>query len=612
MTPRRPQGRLPVNLHPGRIAIGYIVVGLVWIYGSGFALRLPIFNGFTEAIEIFKGTGYVLVTAAGLYVVLARRSRAIDTAQRELIAVDEQRARLVAAVEQSEEAVVITDLSGTITYVNPAFQRVSGYTERELLGGNPNIVRSGQHEPEFYAQLWAALLRGETWQGRFINRNKEGATYEADSVITPVRDARGVVVAYAGLQHDTTRERTLERYLAEAGRLEAVGQLAGGIAHDFNNLLMIVLGHAELLSASDSLDDSACEDVQQIAHASQSAAALVRQLLAFSRRQVLEPAVVDLQLLVGQLRPMIAGLLGSAITLEVKSGTAPSAVLVDAGQLEQVIVNLAVTASDTGSGMDAATRNRVFEPFFTTKPQGRGTGLGLATAHGIVSQSGGFLFVDSELGRGSTFTVYLPHHDGTPAPRSDNSPDPMPRGTESILLVEDEKPVRAVIERALRQLGYTVLVAHDGEEAARLADDNHPSLLIADVRLPGIDGPSLAAQIAGNHPDLAVLFVSGYASEAMIENGSLGTEAAFLAKPFTSDDLGRQVRALLDRPRTSKTDLSTSDCRSEPGSGDPVELVRVRTAATVRSMKSRDRGHVRGREREVEDREILGYTSGRR
>ncbi len=598
MTPRRPQGRLPVNLHPGRIAIGYIVVGLVWIYGSGFALRLPIFNGFTEAIEIFKGTGYVLVTAAGLYVVLARRSRAIDTAQRELIAVDEQRARLVAAVEQSEEAVVITDLSGTITYVNPAFQRVSGYTERELLGGNPNIVRSGQHEPEFYAQLWAALLRGETWQGRFINRNKEGATYEADSVITPVRDARGVVVAYAGLQHDTTRERTLERYLAEAGRLEAVGQLAGGIAHDFNNLLMIVLGHAELLSASDSLDDSACEDVQQIAHASQSAAALVRQLLAFSRRQVLEPAVVDLQLLVGQLRPMIAGLLGSAITLEVKSGTAPSAVLVDAGQLEQVIVNLAVnardamptggtftmsvsnvnigptddrpepvrpgsysvlTASDTGSGMDAATRNRVFEPFFTTKPQGRGTGLGLATAHGIVSQSGGFLFVDSELGRGSTFTVYLPHHDGTPAPRSDNSPDPMPRGTESILLVEDEKPVRAVIERALRQLGYTVLVAHDGEEAARLADDNHPSLLIADVRLPGIDGPSLAAQIAGNHPDLAVLFVSGYASEAMIENGSLGTEAAFLAKPFTSDDLGRQVRALLDRPRTSKTDLSTSD-----------------------------------------------------
>jgi len=598
MTPRRPQGRLPVNLHPGRIAIGYIVVGLVWIYGSGFALRLPIFNGFTEAIEIFKGTGYVLVTAAGLYVVLARRSRAIDTAQRELIAVDEQRARLVAAVEQSEEAVVITDLSGTITYVNPAFQRVSGYTERELLGGTPNIVRSGQHEPEFYAQLWAALLRGETWQGRFINRNKEGATYEADSVITPVRDARGVVVAYAGLQHDTTRERTLERYLAEAGRLEAVGQLAGGIAHDFNNLLMIVLGHAELLSASDSLDDSACEDVQQIAHASQSAAALVRQLLAFSRRQVLEPAVVDLQLLVGQLRPMIAGLLGSAITLEVKSGTAPSAVLVDAGQLEQVIVNLAVnardamptggtftmsvsnvnigptddrpepvrpgsysvlTASDTGSGMDAATRNRVFEPFFTTKPQGRGTGLGLATAHGIVSQSGGFLFVDSELGRGSTFTVYLPHHDGTPAPRSDNSPDPMPRGTESILLVEDEKPVRAVIERALRQLGYTVLVAHDGEEAARLADDNHPSLLIADVRLPGIDGPSLAAQIAGNHPDLAVLFVSGYASEAMIENGSLGTEAAFLAKPFTSDDLGRQVRALLDRPRTSKTDLSTSD-----------------------------------------------------
>ena len=213
-----------------------------------------------------------------------------------------------------------------------------------------------------------------------------------------------------------------------------------------------------------------------------------------------------------------------------------------------------LTASDTGSGMDAATRNRVFEPFFTTKSQGRGTGLGLATAHGIVSQSGGFLLVNSELRRGSTFTVYLPRHDGAPAPPSGDTPAPMPRGTESILLVEDEKTVRTVIERALRQLGYTVLVAHDGAEAVRLAAAHGPSLMIADVRLPGIDGPSLAAQIRGDHPDLGVLFVSGYASEAMIENGSIGTETAFLAKPFTSEDLGRQVRTLLDRPRPSKTE----------------------------------------------------------
>ncbi len=585
MTAAGSDRRRPENLHPGRIAMGYLVIGLAWIYGSGYVVALPIFSGIATALEILKGTGFVLVTGFGLYILLRRRAGAIESAQLELIALNEQRARLVAAVEQSAEAIVITDPDARIIYVNPAFEQVSGYANSELLGGNANVVNSGQHDLAFWQEVWATLLRGETWQGRFVNRRKDGVTYEADSVITPVLGEHGAVVSYVGVQRDTTRERALERHLAESGRLEAIGQLAGGIAHDFNNLLTVIVGHAQLLSMDKSLDPDAREDLDQIIHASGSAANLVRQLLAVSRRQVLEPAVLDLAVLVEQLRPMLAGLLGSKIILEVASPAPSGAVFVDAGQLEQVIVNLAVNArdampnggtftmtvsdvdvdetsepsspvrpgryslliaSDTGSGMDRDTRARVFEPFFTTKPKGHGTGLGLATAYGIVRQSDGYLLVDSEVGRGSTFTVYLPHHDAPGAIALPDETPAAPRGTETILVVEDERPVRTVMDRTLRQLGYTVLVAADATEAKRLAHTTTPSLLVTDVRLPGLDGPTLAAEISDVHPGLPVLFVSGYASETIIDRGELGEDAAFLAKPFTSEDLARRVRELLD------------------------------------------------------------------
>jgi len=585
----RSQRRRLIDLHPGRIALGYAVLGLVWIYGTGFAINVPPLAAIEPTLDIFKGTGFVIVTAFGLFLLLERRSRAIQAGQLALIRIDEQRARLVAAVEQSAEAIVITDLEPRIIYVNPAFQRVSGYSQLELMGRNPSIVSSGRHDLAFWEQLWATLLRGQTWHGRFINCRRDGVTYESDSIITPVHDQDGNVVSYVGVQRDTTRERALELNLAEAGRMEAIGQLAGGIAHDFNNLLMVMAGHAQLLSVAQGLDAESREDVDQIVHASASAANLVSQLLAFSRRQVLRPAVLDLQDLVDQLRPMLVGLLGPTIKLDFQSGATPGAVLADASQLEQVIVNLAVnardamvsggtftmtlanvdvdpssglatsikpgryvrlTVSDTGSGMDAATRGRVFEPFFTTKEHGRGTGLGLATAHGIVNQSGGHILVESELGHGSTFTVYLPHHEPAEVAPPAAVEAPVPTGRETILVVDDQDQVRTVIERTLRQLGYTVFVAADSSEALRLAALEKLSLLITDVRLPGIDGPALAAQIEHGHRGLPVLFVSGYASEPMIERGVIGDEATFLAKPFTTAELGRRVRELLERNRT--------------------------------------------------------------
>jgi signal transduction histidine kinase len=380
----------------------------------------------------------------------------------------------------------------------------------------------------------------------------------------------------------------VERELAEATRMEAVGQLAGGIAHDFNNLLTAISGYAELLGDEVGDNESARADVEEILRASRSAAGLVRQLLALARRQVLAPAGLGLAELVEQLRPMLDGLLGPRVKLQVHSAGPIEPVFADAGQIEQVLVNLAVNArdampgggtftisisnvtvtpeheraglvepgdyvvlaaSDNGIGMDEATRGRVFEPFFTTKPPGQGTGLGLATTYGIVKQSGGYLFADSEAGRGSTFTLYLPQHDGPVLARPTGSKqEPSPGGSETVLVVEDDPAVRVIVSQALERLGYRVLVSSDAEQAlANSAAEARPvPLLVTDIRLPGPDGPSLAAQMRRQHPGLRVLYVSGYAGDAMVKSGLLGEDEAFLAKPFSADDLARRVRALLD------------------------------------------------------------------
>jgi CheY-like chemotaxis protein len=370
--------------------------------------------------------------------------------------------------------------------------------------------------------------------------------------------------------------------------MEAVGQLAGGIAHDFNNVLTAISGYAELLREEVAADPEARADADEILRASRSAAGLVRQLLAFGRRQVLEPAGLSLDSLVEQLTPMLGGLLGPGIALEVRHTDALEPVFVDPGQIEQVLVNLAVNArdampgggtfslstsnveiapgddrseavkpgryvtlaaSDTGVGMDEATRARVFEPFFTTKPAGRGTGLGLATAYGIVKQSGGGLFAESELGVGTTVTMYLPQHEGAVIDRSpDVRPDAPPGGTETVLVVEDDPAVKEIIRQTLERLGYRVLVSSNAAEALAAAESHvgRLPLLVSDIRLPGLAGPALAAQLRPLFPGLRVLYVSGYAGDEMIQSGILGTDEAFLAKPFRADDLARRVRALLD------------------------------------------------------------------
>jgi two-component system cell cycle sensor histidine kinase/response regulator CckA len=580
-----PQGDPRSDLRPVRVALGYCVVSLCWIFGSGYLVSTLTSGSTSSIVEIGKGVGFVLVTSLALYAILAGRAHAIRIAEQAQMASDAERVRLATAVDQAAEAIAMIDPAGLMIYVNPAFERISGYDRAELIGRSPTMLAAPDGDGS--APRWPTLGDKDVWRGTLVGVRKDGGLYEVDTVISPVCGAGGRLLCHVAVERDVTRERALERELAEAARMEAVGQLAGGIAHDFNNQLTAISGYADLVRAEVADRPGAAADVEEIIRASKSAAGLVRQLLALARRQVLEPSGLALPELVDQLRPMLRGLLGPKSELIVQAGPDTWAVWADAGQIEQVLVNLTVNAndampdggtftlrtsnseikpneavpdklppgryvvlaaSDTGVGMDEETLARAFEPFFTTKAPGHGTGLGLSSTYGIVRQSGGYLFADSRIGAGSTFSIYLPEYAGPPTNRTaSTTAEPAPGGSETILIVEDEPPVRALISQALQRLGYRVVVSEDAAAAMEFADgDGSLALLVTDIRLPGLDGPSFAARLRETRAGLPVLYISGYAGDAMVDSGLLGQDEAFLAKPFSGDELARRVRALLD------------------------------------------------------------------
>ncbi|HEX9084392.1 MAG TPA: ATP-binding protein, partial [Gemmatimonadaceae bacterium] len=392
-----------------------------------------------------------------------------------------------------------------------------------------------------------------------------------------------------GISQDVTERHTLEEQFQQAQKMEAIGRLAGGVAHDFNNLLTAILGYCELLLTDSAPDDQRRPDIAEIQKAGRSAAELTRQLLAFSRKQIIEPTLLDLNEIVAGLRPMLGRLIGEDITVQL--GLVPGRALVkaDRGQLEQVIMNLVVnardampnggtltietanveldesyaktrvsvksgeyvmlTVSDTGTGMTPEIQARLFEPFFSTKEVGKGTGLGLATVHGAVARSGGFVNVYSEVGMGTSFKVYLPRADATeivvdaPAPVT-RSPDK----TQTVLVVEDAEGLRELTRRLLEKLGYVVLVAANAGEALRRFEENPAiDVLLTDVVMPGASGPELSRQLVQRRPGLKVIYMSGYTDEAIVHHGVLDPGIALLNKPFTSEALGRKIREVLDR-----------------------------------------------------------------
>jgi PAS domain S-box-containing protein len=490
--------------------------------------------------------------------------------------------------ENASDMVFTIDLQGRFTSVNRACEAITGYTREEALTLTIGDVLAP--EDQGLGARLSTVPAGPVTKRRLVQLTivgKHGRRIVTEVSWRPiVRD--GAVVSIEAIARDLTERRRLEEQLRQAQKMEAVGRLAGGIAHDFNNLLMAVTGYSELLLERLAGDDPLRRTAEEIRNAASRATALTRQLLTFSRKQVLRPAVIDLNAVVAELESMLRRLIGEDVVFSTALAAGTAYVRADRGQIEQVIVNLVVNArdampdggrlvvqtrhvsiglpegdgypglppgeyvaievQDTGVGMSDEVQSHLFEPFFTTKEPGKGTGLGLSTAYSIVAQSGGRIIVQSTEGLGSSFRVLLPAEQGAvPKPQGRRGFGSLPRGTESVLLVEDEQGVRELIRDFLVRCGYTVLEAADPVGAIALFDRHGDALqlLITDVVMPGMNGRELAERLLAKRPGLGVLYMSGYTDDQVLAHG-VARGAGFLQKPFTPDVLARKVRDVLD------------------------------------------------------------------
>ncbi len=529
----------------------------------------------------------VLALLIAVFVLLAVY---IDRGAQSQRAVESDFNLLALAIAQMRESVVLTDAAGTILYVNPAFTEASGYTREEAVGKNPRVLKSGLHDAAFYSAIWSTLGRGETWRGRISNRAKDGHIYEEDASISPVVGADGKVVNYVAVKRDISAERSLEDQLRQSQKMEAIGRLAGGVAHDFNNILTSILGYAEIASSSLPPGTPLAEDLGEITRAGKLAAALTRQLLTFSRKQVITPTTFDLNLAVAAIEKMLRRTLPEPVERVLELSPEPVWVHIDPAQVDQILLNLAVNASDamagggrlrfttatvhltkplryslwtvppgryarlsvidTGHGIPANIMEHIFEPFFTTKEKGRGTGLGLATVFGIVKQANGHVIVDSTPGKGTLFAVYLPLAE-TPGELEYSAGKTAALGAhngEVVALVEDQEIVLRLTEKILKSAGYRVVPFASASEALTALTTRTEALhlLLTDVVMPEMSGGELAAAVRARRPDLPVLFMSGYTDDIVAKAGRLEPGTDLIQKPFTPDELLARVRASLD------------------------------------------------------------------
>ncbi len=485
--------------------------------------------------------------------------------------------------------IVMTTSQLRCTFITSNVERLTGFAASEVYAMEQHAWHARVHpddEQRFRQSRRDAAENGSAgFDLEYRFRRKDGAWIWLWHRVIAVYERNGARYSDA-LITDITQRRKLEESLRHAQKMEAVGQLTGGIAHDFNNILGTILANSEFLIEELGANDPRLEDAKEIKTAAQRAATLTRQLLAFSRKQVLELRVTELNPIITNVERMLRRLIGEDIELSVRLSHDLANVQVDQGQIEQVLLNLAVnardamprggkllietanvdfeissggirpgryvviTVTDTGIGMDAETQQRIFEPFFTTKELGKGTGLGLATSHGIVAQSGGYITVYSELGHGTAFNVYLPCAGEQPSMSLRPAQSGPVGGDEVLLLVEDDVPLRAAVRRMLSSFGYSVLAAKDAAEALQLAraHQGEIALLIADVVMPQLSGPELAAEVSKELADVKILFMSGYSDHAALNAGMIDDKLRFIQKPFSPLALARKVREVLDEP----------------------------------------------------------------
>ena len=482
-------------------------------------------------------------------------------------------------VETTLEGIWVVDAKNRTTFVNVALATMLGYTVEEMHGRTLFDFLDEQGVRDAEEEI-ARRRAGVSERVSVRLRRADGTMLETLLSTNPLLDESGAYAGSLAMVLDVSdrieqeeQRRSLEEQLRQSHKLEAIGRLAGGIAHDFSNLLLGIRGYAELaLRRLERGEADAADDIGEILAAADRASELTRQLLTFARRQVRQPQVLDLRHIVRQMEKPLRRLLGDRIELDTVLPQAPVLVDADRGELEQVITNLAVNArdampdggrftievssvggdeavlmiADNGCGMEEDVAARVFEPFFTTKVE-NGTGLGLATVHGIVTQSGGRIALDSEPGRGTTFSIRLPLSVGTPAPRPPTVPEPV-GGSETILVVEDHPMVRSLVTRTLSERGYVVIAADGGEAALTAAEqsDRPIDLVVSDLVMPGLGGRQVASRIRSVQPRAKVLYMSGYTDDPAIRRGDFEPASAFIPKPFGSDALLRRVREVLD------------------------------------------------------------------
>ncbi len=512
-------------------------------------------------------------------------SMAAEAAKRRDDAELRLRDRVIRAVSSGICITDPTQRDNPMIFVSPGFEKLTGYSAAEVIGHNCRLLQGPQTDAEDVAKIREAVRAGRGCTVELMNYKKDGTPFWNELTISPVADEHGTLTHFVGVQSDVTERRALEAQMRQSQKMEAVGQLASGVAHDFNNLLTVIDVCSEMLARMLQKQPDALELCVEVQKAGERAGTLTRQLLTFSRKQVVAPRIVDVNLLVRDSEKMLRRLIGEHILLAIKLGPTVGSVVVDPGQLEQVLVNLAVNArdamptggrlavttsnvsldealgpldpgqyimlevSDTGNGMDSAILSQIFEPFFTTKPTGHGTGLGLATVRSIVEQARGHVVVESAPGLGTKFRVYLPR-DMTEMEETTIRllPGSMPRGTETILLVEDDDAVRLLGQRALAQCGYIVLPAADGHAALEFARayPNDIDLLVSDVVMPHLGGRKLAEAIAKIRPSTKVMFVSGYTDDQVLLHGVVHSEVTMLQKPYSIATLAQTVRRVLD------------------------------------------------------------------
>ncbi len=514
------------------------------------------------------------------------------TARRESEArLNRSESRMRAIVEGATDVIAILDKRGIATYVSPAAQATLGYSPEFMVGTNP-IEHVHQDDKARVLNAFLASLADTSGTNRVQYRARHSnGTWR--TLLTTSRNliADPAVGGIVSSTRDITEWQELQERLHQSQKIEAVGRLAGGVAHDYNNLLTVISGNARLLLGDSGVAAEGREELEEIAQAAERAATLTRQLLAFSRQQVLQPRVLDFNEVLGGMGTLLDRLSGEGVACEQRLTQPLGAVMADPVQIEQVLINLVVNARDampdgglltietsnatvdarealrrspmppddyvvlavhdTGAGMDSRTLSRVFEPFFTTKALGHGTGMGLSTVYGIVKQSGGFIWGESVVGKGTSFRVYLPrvtvpneHSSSMPASRA-----PVAVGTETIVVAEDEPLVRAMTKRTLERAGYHVFDAPNGAEALHLMRtlDAPPDLLITDIVMPVMGGRELASAIEREFPHVRILFMSGYTHERVAHLGDQSGVSRFLHKPFTLDELRTRVRMLLDQ-----------------------------------------------------------------